>query len=142
MRLLKCLAVLLSVAILCTLICIPVSASNDDVAPAYEMATFVDNDLSISSGTATCTSICSGNSSVTKTTVVQTLEKHSGWFWIWNSVDGASWTTTNYYNGANVSNSKAGLTSGTYRLKSDFTFTDSSGKTETITVYSDEVTIS
>lgn len=62
MKLMKCLAVLLSVVMLCTLICIPVSASNDDVAPAYEIAKMVISDLSISSGTANCTSTCSGYS--------------------------------------------------------------------------------
>ena len=37
-----------------------------------------------------------------------------------------------------LSNSKSSLTSGTYRLKSVFTLTNSIGKTENITIYSSE----
>ncbi len=37
-----------------------------------------------------------------------------------------------------MSNTKTGLKSGKYRLKTIFTLTDKYGKTETITVYSDE----
>lgn len=69
------------------------------------------------------------------------IEKYSGWFWIWNSVDGASWTKTVNTNSISMSNSKSGLSSGTYRLKSVFTLTSSSGKTETITIYSTEKSI-
>ncbi|MGN0682816.1 MAG: hypothetical protein ACI4JY_03980, partial [Oscillospiraceae bacterium] len=87
-----------------------------------------------------CTS-SSGGVDVVKITVEQTLEKYSGWFWIWNSVDGASWTKTVNTNTICLSNTKSGLTSGKYRLKSVFTLTSSSGKTETVTIYSDERTV-
>ncbi|MBP1563354.1 MAG: hypothetical protein J6C38_06520 [Oscillospiraceae bacterium] len=90
--------------------------------------------------TAYCTSSTTGVDTV-KITVEQTLEKYSGWFWIWNNVDGASWTKTVNYNSISMSNSKSSLTSGTYRLKSVFTLTSSSGKTETITIYSDMVEV-
>ncbi|MGN0683975.1 MAG: hypothetical protein ACI4JY_09895 [Oscillospiraceae bacterium] len=40
-----------------------------------------------------------------------------------------------------LSNSKSGLPSGTYWLKSVFTLTSSSGKTETVTIYSTEKSI-
>lgn len=39
------------------------------------------------------------------------------------------------------SNTKYELESGNYRLKTVFTLTDKQGKTETITVYSDEKTV-
>ena len=41
-----------------------------------------------------------------------------------------------------MSNSKNGLSSGTYRLKTVFVLKSSDGKTETATAYSDEQTIS
>ena len=77
---------------------------------------------------------------VTQITVEHTLEKHWG-LWIWNEVDGASWTKTVYSDTIRLSNTKSGLDSGTYRLKSVFTLTNSSGKSETITIYSEEETI-
>jgi len=40
-----------------------------------------------------------------------------------------------------LSNSKSGLESGKYRLKSVFTLTDKNGKSETITIYSDEKSV-
>lgn len=114
-----------------------VSNPDDVISPAYEYADSVSSRLYISEQTATCRSDADG-CNVVSITVEQTLEKHSGWFWIWNSVDGASWTKTVSTNTIRLSNTKTGLSSGTYRLKSVFTLTSSSGKTETITVYSDE----
>ncbi len=117
------------------------TVSNPDygVSPAYEYADIASSRLSISGQTAYCTSETEGDA--VSITVEQTLEKHSGWFWIWNSVDGANWTKTVNLNSISMSNTKSGLSSGTYRLKSVFTLTSSSGKTETITVYSEEKTI-
>lgn len=114
-----------------------VSNPDDVISPAYEYADSVSSRLYISEQTATCRSDADG-CNVVSITVEQTLEKHSGWFWIWNSVDGANWTKTVNLNSISMSNSKSGLSSGTYRLKSVFTLTSSSGKTETITVYSEE----
>ena len=114
-----------------------VSNSDDVISPAYEYADSVSSRLYISEQTATCRSDADG-CNVVSITVEQTLEKHSGWFWIWNSVDGANWTKTVNLNSISMSNTKSGLSSGTYRLKSVFTLTSSSGKTETITVYSEE----
>lgn len=114
-----------------------VSNPDDVISPAYEYADSVSSRLYISEQTATCRSDADG-CNVVSITVEQTLEKHSGWFWIWNSVDGANWTKTVNLNSISMSNTKSGLSSGTYRLKSVFTLTSSSGKTETITVYSEE----
>lgn len=68
----------------------------------------------------------------------QTLEKYSGWFWVWNNVDCAVWSKTVNSNSIRLVNTKSGLTSGKYRMKSVFTLTNKQGKTEKITVYSDE----
>ena len=77
---------------------------------------------------------------VTQITVEHTLEKHWG-LWIWSEVDGASWTKTVYSDTIRLSNTKSGLDSGTYRLKSVFTLKSSSGEPEIITIYSDEETV-
>ena len=113
---------------------------DSSISPYYENAYNPVSDLDISGTTASCTSSTTGVDTV-KITVEQTLEKYSGWFWIWNNVDGASWTKTVNMNTIRLSNSKSGLSSGTYRLKSVFTLTSSSGKTETITIYSAEKTV-
>ena len=59
--------------------------SNIDVgvSPAYEIAKNPTSNLSINGQTAFCTSTTDGVDTVS-ITVEQTLEKYSGWFWIWN----------------------------------------------------------
>lgn len=115
------------------------NVSADIVAPCYEIAQSPSSSLAISGTTAVCTSRTTGISAV-KITAEQTLQKQ-GLFWIWGDVDGASWTKTVSASSIYMSNSKTGLDSGTYRLKTAFTLTASNGTTETITVYSDEKTI-
>lgn len=141
----KIMTTLLTAIILCMSFSVSASAETtalfaDDVAPAYEIAYNVTSSLSISGNTAYCTSKSDGINAVS-ITVVQKLEKYSGWFAIWNAVDGASWTETFNNNTIYVANTKSGLSSGTYRLKSVFTLKAANGKTETITVYSEEKTI-
>ena len=114
----------------------------NSASPYYQTASNVVSTLTITGTTAKCESKVVGHSDVTKCTIQQTLEKHSGWFWIWNNVDGANWTYTITSSSAKVTNNISGLSNGTYRLKSVFTLTTSSGKSETITVYSSEKTIS
>lgn len=58
-----------------------------------------------------------------------------------NEVDGASWSKTVKSSNLSMSNTKSGLDSGTYRLRTDFTVTSTSGSTETITVYSKEKSV-
>lgn len=106
-------------------------------SPLYEIADRVYSELDIVGTTAECKSQADG-SNTAKITVVQTLEKYSGWFWIWNDVDGASWEKTVDGSSISLANTKSGLAGGKYRVKSVFTLTDKQGKTETITVYSDE----
>lgn len=109
---------------------------NDDISLAYEIADDPSSNLSIVNRTAYCVSTTSGNNAVS-ITVTQTLQKHWG-LWIWENVNGAEWTGTSEYNSICLSNSKENLTSGTYRVKSVFTLTNKNGKSETITIYSNE----
>ena len=112
----------------------------DVASPFYAVADQAYSEIEIVGNKADCVSRACGDQ-VVKITVEQTLEKYSGWFWIWNNVDGASWSKTVNTNTIRLSNSKSGLDSGTYRLKSVFTLTNSGGKTETITIYSAEETV-
>lgn len=112
----------------------------DVASPFYAVADQAYSEIEIVGNKADCVSRAYGDQ-IVKITVEQTLEKYSGWFWIWNNVDGASWTKTVNTNTIRLSNSKSGLSSGTYRLKSVFMLTSSSGKTETITIYSAEKTV-
>ncbi len=142
MRFRKSVALLLSAFMMFSSTSLPVSAetttyaSNDGIALAYEYADTVQSSLYISSSSAECISCCESSSVVVEITVEQTLQKLWG-LWIWNNVDGASWTKTRSGNAISLVSNKSGLTSGTYRLKSVFTLTSSSGDTETITVYSE-----
>lgn len=139
----KFLAILLSALIACASMNVPVSAERaatvavEDISLYYENALSAKSYLTISLTTAECTSKCTGASNVVQITVEQTLQKYWG-LWIWNDVDDASWSTTESGSYACVVNTKSGLSSGTYRVKSVFTLTTSSGKTETITIYSEE----
>lgn len=138
-------------AAVCVCTCFSVTATADtntnttysqvgSVSPLYDIAKSVCSKLTLSGTTAQCVSQAFGDN-VVKITVEQTLQKYSGWFWIWNDVNGASWSKTINGSSAQLFNTKNGLTSGTYRVKSVFTLTDKNGKTETITVYSGEKTV-
>ncbi len=110
------------------------------ISLAYEIADDPVSSLNITNGTAECISSVKGKGAVS-VTVVQTLQKYWG-LWIWNDVDEAEWTRTVDRNSIRLSNSKSGLDSGKYRVKSVFTLTDQNGKSETIKVYSNEKVIS
>lgn len=109
------------------------------VAPLYEIADKAWCDLTIYSSTANCISSVDNGCAV-KITTEQYLQKQ-GFFWIWSTYDGAEWTKTVNTNVIAMSNTKTGLSSGKYRLKTIFTLTDKNGKTGTITIYSDEKTV-
>ena len=109
-------------------------AADPGISPLYDIATSVSSNIMFIGTMAECVSQGSGFNTV-KITVVQTLQKYSGWFWIWDDV--ASWTKTVNSSSINFGNTKSGLTSGKYRVKSVFTLTNTSGKTETLTIYSE-----
>lgn len=106
------------------------------VEPYYSVNAWTDTDLKIQGTSAICYSSIKAEDAV-KITAEQSLQKQ-GFLWIWGGVDGASWTKTVSANSLTMSNTATGLTiGGTYRLKTVYTLTLTSGKTETITVYSD-----
>lgn len=140
----RVLASVLSAVCLCSGLSVTASAENvstyslaGSVSPLYEIADRAYSELDIVGTTAECKSQAAGDNTV-KIAVEQTLEKYSGWFWIWNDVDGAVWSETVNSGSIRLVNTKSGLTSGKYRVKSVFTLTNKQGKTEKITVYSDE----
>ena len=140
----KLISLLLSVAV-SILTCVTAFAAvparnNDQVAPCYEITRETVVTLTISGTSGKCESLVKGYSDVSQIVIEQTLQKQ-GLFWIWSDVDGASWTKTFYSSAAKVTNTKSGLDSGTYRLKTVFKLTASDGTTETITAYSDESNI-
>lgn len=98
------------------------------------------SNLAISGTTATCGSSYFDSVSVRSIKVVQSLEKHS-FLWTWSTV-GGEWTkTVTNTDILSFTNTKSGLASGTYRVKSVFTVTLNDGTSETVTVYSTEVAI-
>ncbi len=135
-------------ASLTVLICLSASSSavayaesvdtfvDDGISLTYEIAGDPSSDLAIIGSTAYCTSKTDSSGAVS-ITVTQTLQKYWG-LWIWNDVEGAEWTRTVDRNSIYLTSSKSGLDSGTYRVKSVFTLTDKNGKSEKITIYSNE----
>lgn len=136
----KLLSVVLAAVLLCTSSATTAFAegsctyAQSDISLAYEIARTLDSVLSISGTTATCISTADGENTVS-ITVTQTLQKR-GFLWIWGNVDGASWSRTVNGSSIRLSNTKSGLSNGTYRVKSVFKLTDTNGKTETVTIYS------
>lgn len=112
------------------------SLGNYGISPVYEIANNCTSDLDIVNETAYCTSIASGTNAVT-ITVTHTLQKYWG-LWIWENVKGATWTRTADIGSVGLYSTKSDLKSGTYRVKSTFVLTDEDGKSETITIYSNE----
>lgn len=138
----KVISILMSL-LMCFSLSVTASAktvSTSIVQPYYEKAVDAWSNLSISGTTATYKSDVMGDSDVVKIVAEQYLQKQ-GFLWIWTTYDGAEWTKTVYSNTLTMSNTKTGLSSGKYRLKTVFTLTDSQGETETITVYSDEKSV-
>lgn len=111
--------------------------SAEIIAPYYIYANNPGSTLVIKGTTATCTSSTAGTP-VKSIKAEQSLEKFWG-LWVWNEV--AYWSKNVDTTSVFMSNYKYNLESGTYRLKTVFTLTATNGETETITVYSEEVTI-
>lgn len=139
----KILSVLMVTVCLCTSLCITAYAEetdmyiSNDIALAYEIAQTPSSILSINGTKAVCESNTSGYDCVS-ITVTHTLQKYSGWFWAWDDVENTTSEKTVNTNTVTLSTTKSGLESGTYRLKSTFSITSSSGSVETITIYSTE----
>lgn len=96
--------------------------------------------LTFSGTTATCKSSFYDTVTYSSITAVQSLEK-DGLLWTWSTV-GGEWTkTVTNTSSLSFTNTKSGLASGTYRVKTVFTVVTKDGATETVTVYSSEKTI-
>ena len=137
------LSVLMVTICLCTSLCLTAYAEetdmyiSDEIVPTYEIARSLNSALSISGTKAMCESSAKGDDCVS-ITVTHTLQKYSGWLWIWEDVTGSTSVKTVNTNTIMVLTTKSGLESGTYRLESAFMLTSSSGSVETITIYSSE----
>lgn len=112
------------------------SLENNSIMPAYEIASYCSAYLEIQNGTAHYQSKANGTDAVS-ITVTKTLQKYWG-LWIWEDVDSATWEKTADINSVCLYNTKSGLKSGKYRVKATFELTDENGKSETITIYSNE----
>lgn len=94
----KILSVLMVTVCLCTCLCFTAYAEendlyiSDEIVPAYEIAQNPSSVLTISGTNATCESSAKGDDCVS-ITVTHTLQKYSGWFWIYVSCGG---TTSQY----------------------------------------------
>ena len=131
-------AVIIVVAICFSLFTTTISAV---IISTFDISSATKSSILYFNGTkATCISEYSDSNTVASINIVQTLEKHA-YLWTWNPVCDP-WTKggTNVRN-LSLTNTKSGLSSGTYRVKSVFTVTLQNGKTESVTVYSEEKTI-
>ncbi len=111
--------------------------SEGTIDSVYEVrSTYLDDaksELTISGTTAECYSKATGNSSVTQIIGDMYLMKYSSSNG-WQDID--AWRlqqSGNYYTNTKT---KTGLSSGSYRLRTEFTVTASNGATETVTAYS------
>lgn len=94
----------------------------------------------ISGTTATCISkISSYSTDVSSIKITQTLEKQ-GFLWIWGKYAG-DWNKTLTKTGA-LTTKVYNLPGGNYRVKSVFVITLKDGRSQTITLYSDEQAVS
>ncbi len=143
MTLRQIISTFVSMALAISFLGVPVSAEIrpplDTAQPMYEIAKSPKSSLLLSGTEATCISNINGINTI-QISVVQTLEQNQGSL-SWEAVTNANWINTVQSGCAFVQNKKSGLSSGTYRLKTVFTLTDTNGKTETVTVYSDEKTV-
>lgn len=102
----------------------------ESVSPAYVYAYDCVSELTISGSTATCTSSVVGISgTTTKIIIKQILQKKNssgGWD------DVCSWIDNSFSTNFTLTNYKYSLSSGTYRLKSEFTiYSGTSSETDT-----------
>lgn len=121
---------------------VPVMATDLGNEPAlcYDYLARAVATLSFIGDTAHCESTVDASSTVRKITVVQKLQKFWG-LWIWNDVADAEWTYNVNDNNLTIIESFDGVDSGKYRVELEITLEDSSGGTETVTVYSREVDV-
>ena len=120
---------------------IPAFAETSANQPAlcYELLSVAVPSLGFVGSTAYCETTAHADSSVTKMTMSQTLQKKGLIFW--SDVDGAYWEKTVYTSDIDMADSFNVSQSGKYRVEVEITMRDSSGNTETVTVHSVEVNV-
>lgn len=126
-------------AVLCFLL-ISVTAFADGSSTYDISGAAKSSHIAISGSTATCTSTYEDAVAVKSIKIVQSLEKHS-YLWVWDTVGSAITKTETDVANMSSTSIRTGITSGTYRVKSVFTVTLYDGTSETVTVYSQEVTV-
>lgn len=112
---------------------------SEEIIEDYAIFNSLTSGISISGNTATCTSTATAGTA-SSISATQRLQKYSGWLWFWDDVE--TWTQTENRTSFVMINSKSGLSSGTYRVVTEFTVTSTSGQTETETATSFERTVS
>lgn len=116
----------------------PYAASRPPATPNWKYTAQIATALYYEGPTMICFTAVTAFDEVISITVEQTLQKQ-GFLWIWSKYDDESeWTDTVEDNWTDVYNYKTVTESGKYRLKSVVTVTNEDGKSEKITVYSDE----
>ena len=119
----------------------PYAAPNPPATPNWKYTWDIVSYLAYEGTTMTCVSVITAFDEVTSIKVEQTLQKQ-GLFWVWAKPDKDSeWTTIVYDFVADVYNYKTVTESGRYRLKTVVTVTNEDGKSEKITIYSEELEI-
>lgn len=110
---------------------------DDDVILRYEYVSYINSTLKIISKTATCKSIITGRSGVTKIIVTQKLQKKVSGEW----TNVKTWSKTANTSATSFTNSKSSLSSGTYRTRTVAKVYKNSNY-ETVSKNSDSVKIS
>ena len=119
----------------------PMAASNPPATPNWNYTYHMSGDLYYEGTTMECVSTVVAYEEVTSITIKQTLQKQ-GLFWSWSKYDNDSeWEETFYDSSVQFPNEKTVTEKGKYRLETVATVTNEDGKSETITIYSEIVTI-
>lgn len=130
--------ILVICVIVVTVMCLGMVAYAEGTVPFTLYTYSATSTLTISGTKATCTSKVTGYSGeTTKIVIGQTLQKKTS-SGTWSEVTSWSETVANYK--ASVTNTRSGLSSGTYRLKTIFTVYAGSDY-EVLTKYSTEKTV-
>jgi hypothetical protein len=114
----------------------PATSAFVAIAPLYLYTNTVDNGLVISGSTATCKSVITGLSSVTRIEATQYLQRWNGSRWI----DVVTWSDSVNGRRLSMTNTRSNLSSGTYRVYVEATVFAGSNS-EFVTGWSNSVTI-
>ena len=140
----KTIAILLAILILFTMSQAAFAAETDpipedELIEEYQNADAATVSITISSsGAATISVYCRGKAGTTKITATAYLERKNGSKWVRESINGASSVSFSSTSTTLSGSASCTVGSGTYRAVATFKITRS-GSTETITVYSGNV---